>query len=67
MGRGSTQEPPWRPIETYGFCTVVAIWIYFGHLRIVQLHQNCLQSKGVESILLAFGTVHMQAAWTPAG
>ena len=34
------------------FCTVVAIWIYFGHLRMVQLHQNCLQSKGVESILL---------------
>ena len=52
MGRGSTQEPPWRPIETYGFCTVVATWIYFGHLRMVQLHQNCLQSKGVESILL---------------
>ena len=52
MGRGSTQEPPWRPIETYGFCTVVAIWIYFGYLRMVQLHQNCLQSKGVESILL---------------
>ena len=51
MGRGSTQEPPWRPIETYGFCTVVAIWIYFGHLRMVQLHQNCLQSKGVESFL----------------
>ena len=49
MGRGSTQEPPWRPIETYSFCTLVAIWIYFGHLRMVQLHQNCLQSKGVES------------------
>ena len=32
------------------FCTVVAIWIYFGYLQLIQLYQNLLQSKDVESI-----------------
>ena len=33
------------------FCTVVAIWNYFGLFRLAQLHQNIPLSKDVESIL----------------
>ena len=34
MGRGSTQEPPCDLIETFSFCTVVAIWNQFWSFTI---------------------------------